>query len=169
MQQVSVYGCGRMWEQFHSWVCFLGYWLPHTTPSACLCSVLTFRHFQEVFRAFIPLAWSLLVFPLSSGHPQPFRWAWDKKLFYLQPRYYSLYMICGIYKYLKHQGACKVPQICCNTLKSEETEEVRPAENLGHSVTVMHFSMFIQLLITSVVKEKHWIKWVKMWNCRIHV
>lgn len=40
MQQVSVYGCSRVREQFCSWVCFLRYWLPHTTPK-CLSLLRT--------------------------------------------------------------------------------------------------------------------------------
>lgn len=68
MQQVSLYNCGRAWEQFHSCLCFLSYWLPCTISSAVFCSVLTRRYFQEVIKAFIPLAWSLVVFLLSSGH-----------------------------------------------------------------------------------------------------
>lgn len=54
----------RAWEWFHSCVRFLDSWLPHATPSACRCSVLIFRHLQNIFRAFIPLVQQFNIFGL---------------------------------------------------------------------------------------------------------
>lgn len=159
MQHVSLYERAEHWEQFHSWVHFLGYWLPCPMPK-CLSLLIT--HIQALPRGFQSFHTSgLITSSFSSGHPQLFRWAKHKKLFCLQVVYLPVYMwllYLQVFETSRSlQGALDLLQ-----LKSVKRKELRPAENLGHNITMICWSTFIQLLITSMMKEKHWIKWVKM-------
>lgn len=156
MQQVSLRSCGGVWEKCHSWVCFPGTGIFVPPPHPCLCSVLTFRHFQEVFRAFMPVTWRLLVF-FSPHWASLSRWGKHEKLFYLQLFYCPVYAWSVIFTSIRNikepTGYLRFVATPWNQWREKTLGQLWP-ENLGHNVTMMCFSALIEFLITSMMQEK---------------
>lgn len=87
-----------------------------------------------------------------------------EKLFYLLPFYLPVYLWSAIFTSIQNM---KGPTGCLRFVATPWNQW--RAENLGHNVIMMQFRTLIQLLIISVMKQKHWIEWVKMWIYRTYV